>query len=114
LKFFHRDDPLLKSFFETYGLNLLTIPREKASIGDVYIRVGNDRRLSMPTSITNLLIPTFKIPMVPSEKMADVSSKVSMKRSLYYIVCASAIKCLKYLIDLLHVITHLDLQKLIH
>ncbi len=29
------DDPLLKCFLEKYSLNLLSIPRENASVGDL-------------------------------------------------------------------------------
>jgi len=31
------DDPLMRLFLEKYRLNLLSVPRENASVGDVYI-----------------------------------------------------------------------------
>jgi hypothetical protein len=36
---------------DQYQLNLLSVPRESASMGDVYIREGDSKRLSFPSHI---------------------------------------------------------------
>ena len=73
-------DPLVNLFFSKYRLNLLSIPREKASVCDVYTgnRNGNQKLLSSPGSATNFLEPNFEIPdLVTDEQMTDVSDTVS-------------------------------------
>lgn len=76
------NDPLLKAFYETYHLNLLSIPREKASIGDLYI--DNGRRISSPGNITNFLEGSdkFEMPPVSTEHMSDVTGIASNSVSL--------------------------------
>ena len=66
-------DPLLKMFYDTYHLNLLSVPREKASIGDLYIDDG--RRVSTPGNIAYFLEGTekFEMPRASTEHMSDVT-----------------------------------------
>jgi len=79
-KFWRRNtnDPLAKILFENYRLNMLTIPREKASVGDLYMRDGEASQLSTPGSITNFLEPTLELPPTTADEfMADEVSNVS-------------------------------------
>jgi hypothetical protein len=59
---FKKDDPLLKYIMDQYQLNLLSVPREKSSLGDVYIREGDSKRLSFPSHISSFLEPHFEMP----------------------------------------------------
>ncbi|HZD82526.1 MAG TPA: hypothetical protein VE076_06590 [Nitrososphaeraceae archaeon] len=67
-------DPLLKNILDKYHLNLLSVPRENASVGDLYVQDGNVQHLSSPGSVSNFLEPKFEIPQVRiGETMADIS-----------------------------------------
>ena len=61
-RFWQKDDPLLILFFDKYHLNLMSIPREFASLGDVYMREGKSDRLSTPSFIGNYLEGDFELP----------------------------------------------------
>jgi hypothetical protein len=75
-------DPLLKLMLDRYNLNLLSIPRENASVGDLYMQEGNSQHLSTPGSITNFLTNEFQIPQVKAgETMADVTGTTSRDAS---------------------------------
>jgi hypothetical protein len=71
------NDPLLKAFYNTYHLNLLSLPREKASIGDIYIDDG--RRISSPGNITYFLKGNerFELPPTSTEYLSEVTGIVS-------------------------------------
>jgi len=70
------DDPLVRTFLDKYNLNLLSIPREKASVGDLYVHDG--KRVSTPGSVTYFLDPPFEVPAaITGESMADVIGQVS-------------------------------------
>jgi hypothetical protein len=79
------NDPLANLFFNKYRLNLLSIPREKASICDVYMGDSNEHQklLSSPGSITNFLEPKFDVYEIPAndividEQMTDVYDTAS-------------------------------------
>ena len=72
------EDPLLKMILDKYRLNLLSIPREKASVGDLYVQEGNSPYVSTPGSISNFLEPAFEIPQLTNgEIMAFVSGTTS-------------------------------------
>ncbi|HEY7777747.1 MAG TPA: hypothetical protein VIA09_04330, partial [Nitrososphaeraceae archaeon] len=76
------EDPLLKSLLEKYQLNLLSIPREGARIGELYIQDPNSKSLTSPGMITNFLVPKFKITEItPNEIMAHVTGTVSSQKS---------------------------------
>jgi hypothetical protein len=47
---------------DQYQLNLLSVPRESASMGDVYIREGDSKRLSFPSHIWSFLESGFEMP----------------------------------------------------
>ncbi len=65
------NDPLLRMFFDTYHLNLLSKPRTNASVGDLYVR--NNSRISTPGTITNFLDTVMELPPVSGgEQMSDV------------------------------------------
>jgi len=69
-------DPLLQVFLDTYGLNLLSIPREKAGVGDFYVR--SNGRVSSPGSLTYFLTPHLEFPEITKrETMAGVSGKLT-------------------------------------
>lgn len=69
-------DPLLQLFLETYGLNLLSIPREKADVGDFYVR--SDGRVSSAGTIGYFLTPELELPDITRrEVMAGVSGKLT-------------------------------------
>lgn len=74
----HRDDPLLKYLLEQYHLNLLSVPRENATVGDLYIRKGNSKEFFPPSKIAAFLEPEFQLPKITiNETMANVVGKVS-------------------------------------
>jgi hypothetical protein len=63
-------------FLDPYGLNLLSIPREKASVGDLYVDDG--RHTSAPGSVEYFLDPPVEIPPpTTNEHMADVAGEIS-------------------------------------
>ena len=81
-RFTKNEDPLLKVLLDRYRLNLLSIPREKASVGDLYVQEGNSQYVSTPGSITNFLEPPFEIPSITTaETMAGVSGTTSRDAS---------------------------------
>lgn len=81
-RFSKNEDPLLKLLLERYRLNLLSIPRDKASVGDLYVQEGNSQYVSTPGSITNFLEPPFEVPsMTTGETMAGVSGTSSRDAS---------------------------------
>jgi hypothetical protein len=59
---FRKDDPLAKIIMKQYQLNLLSVPRDKASLGDVYIQEGNNRKLSSPSHISSYLDRPIEMP----------------------------------------------------
>lgn len=76
------DDPLAKLFFKKYRLNLLSIPREKVSLCDVYTgdADGHQKLLASPGSIKNFLEPQFEIPstsIVIDDQMSDIYDTTS-------------------------------------
>lgn len=69
-------DPLLQVFLEAYGLNLLSVPREDADVGSLYVR--NNGRISSPGLLSRFLTPELDIPTVAkNQRMASVIGKVS-------------------------------------
>jgi hypothetical protein len=69
-------DPLLQVFLKTYGLNLLSVPREDTDVGDLYVRT--DGRISSPGSLTHFLTPKLKVPRATKgEQMATVTGKIT-------------------------------------
>jgi hypothetical protein len=80
-RFSKSSDPLLKLMLERYNLNLLSIPRENGSAGDLYMQEDN-QSVSTPGSVTNFLTGEFQIPTVKTgETMADVSGTTSRDAS---------------------------------
>jgi hypothetical protein len=76
------NDALLKIILDKYHLNLLSIPRENASVCDLYMQDGNAQHLSSPGTITNFLEPQFETPQIKSgESMADISGVTSRAES---------------------------------
>jgi hypothetical protein len=81
-RLYKNEDPLLKVLLERYRLNLLSLPREKASVGDLYVQEGNSRYVSTPGSVTNFLEPPFEVPPITTgETMAGVSGTTSRDAS---------------------------------
>ncbi len=81
-RFTKKEDPLLKVLLDTYRLNLLSIPRENASVGDLYVQEGHSQYVSTPGSITYFLEPPFEIPSIKTgETMAAVSGTTSKDAS---------------------------------
>lgn len=80
-RFSKSSDPLLKLMFERYNLSLLSIPRENASVGDLYMQDGN-QNLSTPGNVKNFLTGKFQIPSISTgEIMADVTGTTSRDAS---------------------------------
>lgn len=80
---FQKDDPLKKRLLEQYGLNLLSVPRKNASIGDLYIREGGDKRLSVPSNIIHFFEAGFELPPITyDEVLADISGTISKDTSV--------------------------------
>lgn len=74
------DDPLLQSLLKKYRLNLLSIPRDNAAVGDLYVQNPNSNFVSTPGSITNFLTPNMEIPenkIKKDEQLADVVGQIS-------------------------------------
>lgn len=77
-----KDDPLLKYLLKEYHLNLLSVPRANASVGDLYIRKGNSKDFFPPSSIAYFLEPQFQLPRITTdETMADIVGNVSKDMS---------------------------------
>ena len=71
-------DPLLNTLLKKYHLNLLSVPRENAVVGDLYMQDNNSNAVSTPGNIINFLTPKFEIPAIKqNEQMADVKGQVS-------------------------------------
>jgi hypothetical protein len=69
-------DPLFRMFLDRYGLNLLSIPREKAAVGDLYVFDG--RRTSAPGNVSYFLDSPVELPSpTKGEHMADVAGEIS-------------------------------------
>ena len=68
-------DPLLQVFLDTYHVNLLSIPRADADVGDAYVQdVGGP--ISPPGKLKYLLTPEFKLPKIHrDEKLTMISGK---------------------------------------
>jgi hypothetical protein len=78
LELFKKTDPLIKIFREKYGMNLLSVPREDASVGDLYVYDTHRKAVSSKGSIVYFLTPT---PIIPKPKldasMADVTATMT-------------------------------------
>src|SRR4051812_34524527 len=69
-------DPLVRTFLDEYGLNLLRIPREGADCGDLYVREGG--RVSAPGRLAELLEPKLELPSVQrGETLASLRGQFS-------------------------------------
>jgi hypothetical protein len=69
-------DPVMRIFLDRYKLNLLSIPREKIAVGDLYVYDG--KRTSSPGSIKYFLEPPLKLPpLSEGESMAEVSTTMT-------------------------------------
>lgn len=74
-------DPLVRAFLDRYGLNLLSIPRQFVSCGDLYISQGS--QVSTPGRLEDLLHPPPQLPQpVTDERLADLAVIVSNGVSL--------------------------------
>ncbi len=68
------DDPLLREFLDTYKLNLLSIPRENAKVGDVYVRTPTG--VTQPGALQGMLTPKFTMPKITcDEEMTGISGR---------------------------------------
>jgi hypothetical protein len=68
-------DPLLRAFLDSYKVNLLTIPREGAEVGDAYVE-GVDGAMSTPGKLRFLLTPAIRLPPVShEEKLTTIAGK---------------------------------------
>jgi hypothetical protein len=75
-------DPLLSLMLERYNLNLLSIPRENATVCDLYMQEGNSQRISTPGHVANFLTGEFQMPQLRTgETMADVGGTTSRDAS---------------------------------
>ena len=68
-------DPLLQAFLETYRVNLLSIPRQGANVGDAYVQDPSGA-MSPPGKLQFLLTPELEMPAIKAdEKLTDLSGK---------------------------------------
>jgi hypothetical protein len=75
------DDPLVRRFLDDYGVNLLRVPRENASCGDLYVK--NKRAVSAPGDLRGLLEPPPELPPVAAaERLADLAGTISKRVSV--------------------------------
>src|SRR5438067_10235743 len=66
----------MRLFLDKYGLNLLSIPREGAAVGDAYVYDGT--LVSPPGSVVYLLEPPVQLPpQKRNERLADVAGSFS-------------------------------------
>lgn len=66
------EDPLLREFLDTYKLNLLSIPRENAKVGDVYVHTPTG--INQPGALQGMLTPKFTMPKITyDEEMTGIS-----------------------------------------
>jgi hypothetical protein len=69
-------DPLVRLFLDKYRMNLLSVPREKANVGDVYVESGG--QMSAPGNVANLFTGKFKLPAVTkNERLAALAAERS-------------------------------------
>jgi hypothetical protein len=69
------NDPLLQAFLDTYHVNLLSIPRQGADVGDAYVH-GPNCAMSPPGKLKFLLTPELQMPAIlRDEKLIDLSGK---------------------------------------
>lgn len=67
-------DPLVRSFLDTYKINLLSVPRESADVGDTYVATAEG--VSAPGQLAHLLTPELVMPHVErKEKLANIAGK---------------------------------------
>src|SRR5687767_14845928 len=77
------NDEVLEYFIKKNRFHLLSIPREYASIGDIYVYDGKEA--SVFGNLTDLLEPAFEIPPLRSgEVMANIAGKVSRGVSISF------------------------------
>jgi hypothetical protein len=68
-------DPLVRAFLDTYKVNLLSVPRENAEVGDAYVEMANGS-VSAPGKLRHLLTPEIRMPdILPDELMATIRGK---------------------------------------
>jgi hypothetical protein len=78
MKWWKKDttDPVMRIFLDRYKLNLLSIPREKIAVGDLYVHDG--KKTSSPGSIKYFLEPPLKLPpLLEGENMAEISTSMT-------------------------------------
>jgi hypothetical protein len=81
-RLFHKDDPLLKLAYKEYDFNLLSIPREKAAVGDIYLYDGNSyNRLKPFGYISSFIRGVFPTPKTKTEGLGDISETISDEAS---------------------------------
>ena len=74
-------DPLLRTFLETYRLNLLATPRADAAVGDLYVETKG--RTSSPGSLQHFLTPGFALAETTRDApMAQVAGAITDAISL--------------------------------
>jgi hypothetical protein len=74
-------DPLVRMFLDRYKINLLSVPRERAACGDVYLR--RDGRVSSAINVAELLDPPVRLPpQFQGERLADLAGSLSQGVSL--------------------------------
>jgi hypothetical protein len=72
------NDPFVNKFYRKYGFHLVSIPREKILLGDIYTRKGNNgQSLQYNGNIANLLDPKFEMPAGFDELMTDFNDTLS-------------------------------------
>jgi hypothetical protein len=72
-------DPLVRTFLDKFGLTLLLIPRERAAVGDLYVKQRN--RILPPGQIGDFLQPAITLPPAKHEALAQLSGVLSQKVS---------------------------------
>jgi hypothetical protein len=69
------NDPLLQAFLDTYHVNLLSIPRQSADVGDAYVQ-DRSGAISPPGKLKFLLTPELQMPEIRrDEKLTNLSGK---------------------------------------
>ena len=69
-------DPLLNTFLQRYQLNLLSVPRAGADVGDLYVQDG--KRVGSPGQLASFLAQPFEMPPIQrGEAMAALQGMAS-------------------------------------
>lgn len=69
-------DPLVRRFLQSYGVNLLPLPRRGAEPGELYVQTGRKVKAT-PGGISEVIEPDVRLPDSFTEPLPDMEGKAS-------------------------------------